>query len=114
MVQSTARNVDEYLGELPEERRAALRRLGKIPRRVVPEFAESIEYRLPYYRGPGGAGVAFASPRQHIAVYLAPRVVAAHANELAAYDVGKSCVRATSADAIDGPRFERLIRETKG
>ena len=41
-MKSRATTVSQYLGELPEERRAALAKLRKLVRKIAPELVENI------------------------------------------------------------------------
>jgi len=111
MVQSRAGSVDEYLAELPEERRAALTRLREMCVAELPGFTEIMAYGMPAYDR-DGSGIAFASQKRYISVYVRAEVRAVHAEELAAHDMGKSCLRFSLPARIDFDLVRRLLRTT--
>ncbi|HEV2317083.1 MAG TPA: DUF1801 domain-containing protein [Thermoplasmata archaeon] len=98
MVQSRAATVDEYLAGLPTDRRAVIARLRGLVQRELKGFQEGMEFGMPYYRGPNGAGIGFASQVGYIALYTGDRGTAlAKRNKL---DAGKSCIRFRQIDTI--------------
>lgn len=111
MVQSRAATVDDYLLELPPDRRPVVERLRELTRAHLSEFQEGMEYGMPYYRGPGGATFAFASQAGYVALYVGPRAAdLARKKEL---DVGASCVRIRRLDSIDWGLMEELVRSAR-
>jgi len=113
-MQSNASTVEEYLGELPEERRAALEAVRQVILKNLPKGYEEamnwgmITYQVPLetyadtYNKKPLMYAALAAQKNHMAVYL----TAIYMNEEASrdfeaayratgkrYDVGKSCVR---------------------
>jgi uncharacterized protein YdhG (YjbR/CyaY superfamily) len=113
-MRSNASTVEEYLGELPEERRAALEAVRQVILKNLPKGYEEamnwgmITYQVPLetyadtYNKKPLMYAALAAQKNHMAVYL----TAIYMNEEASrdfeaayratgkrYDVGKSCVR---------------------
>jgi uncharacterized protein YdhG (YjbR/CyaY superfamily) len=109
MVQSKARSVDEYLAGLPEERRAPVERMREIARRRLKGFEEGMEYGMPCYRRSPDGMVAFASQRQHVALYPGAAVLTALQKELTGLDVGKGCIRFARPEQIDWTLVERVF-----
>ena len=82
MVSSNATSVEDYLAELPEERRKAIMAIRKLIRKNLPRgFAESMQYGMISYSVPLKrfsdtynkqplAYVSLASQKNHMAVYL--------------------------------------------
>ncbi|MET9216113.1 MULTISPECIES: iron chaperone [unclassified Nocardia] len=94
MVQSAAPDVDTYLAELPDERRAALTRLRALCLAELPGFTEVMAYGMPAYERGGVGEIAFASQKQYISFYLLRSDIrAAFADRLAREDMGKGCLR---------------------
>ncbi|MEV0059908.1 DUF1801 domain-containing protein [Nocardia sp. NPDC050718] len=94
MVQSAAPDVDTYLAELPDGRRAALTRLRALCLAELPGFTEVMAYGMPAYERDGVGEIAFASQKQYISFYLLRSDVrAAFADRLAREDMGKGCLR---------------------
>jgi uncharacterized protein YdhG (YjbR/CyaY superfamily) len=110
MVQSKARTVDEYLGELPPERRVALQRMREIALRSLRGFQEGMEYGMPIYRRSPTEGVAFASQRRYVSVYPGVEVLTAFRRDLIGHDVGKGCIRFPSPEQIDWALVERIFK----
>ena len=117
-MQSTATTVEQYLDELPEERKEGMRKLRQIIRENLPEgFAETmsygmISYVVPYTLYPAGYHcdpkqalpfLSIASQKNFIAVYhmvvyadksLYDWFVKAYtAQSKTKLDMGKSCIR---------------------
>ena len=60
-MQSTAKNVTAYLGEVPAERKAALIKLRALCCRSLKDFEESMNYGGPCYSRNGEVEVAGAT-----------------------------------------------------
>jgi len=123
-VQSKARTVAEYLASLPPDRRAALQAVRKvITANLDPAYVECMQYGMIGYAVPHSVYPAgyhcdasqplpfahLASQKNHMAlylmcVYLAPEQLewfrAAWKTTGKRLDMGKSCVRFTSADDL--------------
>ncbi len=121
MPSSTAKTAQQYLAELPSERRAAITTVRKvILDSLPPGFEEGIQYgmlgyyvplsRLPdTYNGQALGVVALGSHKTHMSLYLmgvyADRELerwfkAAVAKAGKKLDMGKSCVRFRSVDDL--------------
>ena len=113
-MQSEARTVDEYLTEIPEERRLILDQIRTAIREQIPELQESMAYGMPAYTRPGETEpeVAFASQVQHISLYLPVSVVATNKHLLTGLNVGKCCVRYRAAAKVDLAIMRELLLET--
>lgn len=113
-MRSNASTVEEYLGELPEERRAAIGAVRKVILKNLPKGYEEvmnwgmITYQVPLEIYPGTYNkkplmyAALAAQKNHMSVYLTAIYMSEKASQefeeayLATgkrYDVGKSCVR---------------------
>jgi uncharacterized protein YdhG (YjbR/CyaY superfamily) len=120
MARSNASTVDEYLRELPAERREVVSQVRDAIRKRLPKGYDEvmnwgmISYEIPLSRYPNTYNkqplsyVALAAQKNHYAVYLMP---AGDERELAKLqkafdragkklDIGKSCVRFKSLDDI--------------
>ena len=113
MVQSKAADVDEYLAELPDERREALTRLRDLCRAELPGYTEMMAYGMPAYERVGEGAVAFASQKQYISFYvLRTDVRQAFEERLAGHDMGKGCLRFRNPEKIDYELVRDLLRAT--
>ena len=101
-MQSKASDVNAYLEEVPEERRAALERLRQLCLETVEGYDEGMAYGMPVYQKNGGGGVAFASQRNYISLYFQTEVLDEHREALAAAKIkaGKSCINFPKPDRI--------------
>ena len=121
MAISTAATVEEYLAELPAERRAELSRVREVIRRNLPKgYVEGmgfgmIGYTLPLdrypdtYNGQPLCYAGLAAQKNHLAVYLMgayadPKVEKAIKDGFKKagkkLDMGKSCIRFKAADDL--------------
>ena len=102
-MQSDATSVDRYLEEVPEKRKAALAKLRAVCLETLVGYEESMQYRMPSYRRPGGeVEVAFASQASYISLYvLRKNVLDRFRDQLAAANLGKGCIRYSTPAKID-------------
>ncbi|GAA4832166.1 DUF1801 domain-containing protein [Kitasatospora terrestris] len=113
MVRSGASDVDGYLAELPEERRAALTRLRQLCRRELVGFDEIMAFGMPAYERDGTCEIAFAAQKQYLSFYLLRGDVReAFGERLAGHDVGRSCLRFRSPGSMDFELLRDLLRAT--
>ncbi|MGW7413704.1 iron chaperone [Streptomyces sp. NPDC054863] len=113
MVQSSAQDVDSYLAEVPDGRRAALTRLRQLCRAELVGFEEVMAYGMPAYERDGVAEIAFADQKQYVSVYLLRTDVReAFAEQLAGHDMGKGCLRFRKPERIDFDLLRNLLRAT--
>ncbi len=114
MVQSNASTVDSWLAEAEPARAPVLAEIRTLAVKHLGATTESMRYGMPSYTRPGeaDAAFAFASQKNHIALYVSPRVHALHADALKGLDAGKSCIRFRRADQIDLDLVDRLLADT--
>jgi len=112
-MQSTAATVDDYMAEVPEERRAALARLRALCIEHLAGFEESMAYGMPGYSREGIIEVGFASQKNMIALYILRKdILDAHRGAFPKSSVGKGCIRYSNPARIDFGVVERLLFET--
>ncbi|MGW5117848.1 iron chaperone [Streptomyces noursei] len=113
MVQSKASDVDGYLTEVPEERKAALTKMRQLCREELVGFEEVMAYGMPAYERDGACEIAFASQKQYISLYLMRSDVRKTFEErLAAQDMGKGCLRFRRPENIDFDLLRELLKAT--
>ena len=101
-MRSDAIDVDSYLTQVPEGRRAVLTEIRDACRRLLAGFAEAMSYGMPTYSRDGIAEIAWASQKRYISLYvMRADVLDAHRGQLAGLDVGKGCIRYRSPAAVD-------------
>ncbi|MFG2819160.1 iron chaperone [Kitasatospora sp. NPDC048365] len=113
MVRSAAKDVDGYLAELPEERRAAPARLRQLCREELVGFDEVMAFGMPAYERDGACEIAFAAQRQYLSFYLMRGDVReAFGERLAGQDMGRSCLRFRRPENVDFDLVRELLRAT--
>ena len=90
---TTAKNIDEYLAALPDDKRVALEKLRKAIRAAAPKAEECISYGVPAFRLDGRMLVAFGAAANHCAFYPGSFPLEAHKDELKDYDTSKGTIR---------------------
>jgi uncharacterized protein YdhG (YjbR/CyaY superfamily) len=104
--------VDEYLGKLDSERRAALTQVRSLIVETVPEAVETMRYRMPTYDYKGAMLCAFASQKQYMSLYVEPRILDGHRWELQHLNLGKSCIRFRRLDQLPLDVVRKVLGET--
>ncbi|MFF2139894.1 DUF1801 domain-containing protein [Streptomyces sp. NPDC058193] len=113
MVRSEASDVDQYLAEVPEDRRDAMRGLRQLCRTELTGFEEVMAFGMPVYERDGAAEIAFASQKQYLSFYLMRGDVRqAFEARLADQDMGKGCLRFRTPGSIDFGLVRDLLRAT--
>ncbi|MBL8096457.1 MAG: DUF1801 domain-containing protein, partial [Anaerolineales bacterium] len=112
-MQSNAKDINAYLKQVPDERRATLDRLRKLCKASLKGYEESMAYGMPCYSRKGIVEVAFASQRQYISLYiLRKEVLDAHRERLKGISLGKGCIRYTRPDKIDFDVVKDMLAAT--
>lgn len=105
--------VSEYIKNAPENRQAALNRIRSICKKNLPGFEETIEYGMPAYKRNGVMGVAFASQKNNIALYILKKpVMDKYRVNFAKSNIGKGCIRYHNPEKIDFELIEKMIAES--
>jgi uncharacterized protein YdhG (YjbR/CyaY superfamily) len=112
-MQSSAKNVTEYLKELPAERRTAISKLRALCRRQLAGFKESMEYGMPCYKRKDVIEVGFASQKQYVSIYvLKTKVLNKYRTKLKPASIGKGCIRYRKPEQIDFGLIEAMLAES--
>ena len=113
-MQSKAKNVDDYLKEVPENRYESLAQLRKLCIKILVGYEESMEYGMPSYKKVGGeVEVAFASQVNYISFYILKEdVLNKYRESLAGLNLGKGCIRYRKPQQIDFKIVEQLLIES--
>ncbi len=100
--------IDEYLAALPAAKRAALQRLRKAIRAIIPDAEECISYGMPAFRVQGRVVAGFAATARGYSYYpFSGSTLRTLAGELAGHEGTKSAVHAT----LDEPLPTALVRK---
>jgi len=106
-------DVDAYIAAAAPGRQEALRALRQDCRDCLTGLSEEIRHGMPVYTRDGEAELAFASQKQHLALYvMRVDILDRHRDELANLDVGKGCIRFRRVDQIDRDLVRTILTET--
>src|SRR5262245_34048458 len=107
-MQSKASTIDEYLKELPAERRTALSEMRALIHRVDPKTVEAMQYGLPAF----GDLCALASQKNYMSLYVCESdIVKAHLAQVGKVSVGKGCIRFKRLSDLNLSAVESILRE---
>ena len=110
---SEAKNVDEYLTEVPEKRVKPLQQLRELCNKLLIGYTEGMAYKMPSYKKNNVVEVAFASQKQHICIYILKHdVMLANKALLKGTNHGKGCIRYANPDKINFDLIAKLLQET--
>lgn len=109
-MRSTAKTVDEYLQEIPEERREAVSDLRARIKRLAPEAEESIQYGMPTW-SMGDILFCVASQKQYVSLYVDPTLLEAYRPKLGKLNLGKGCIRFRHLKDLPMDVVEEMMHE---
>ena len=107
---SKVKTIDEYLAAVSDVNRAALAKLRKTIKAVVPRAEECISYQLPAFRLDGRLLVAFGAAANHCAIYPTANTVAALKDELKDYDTSKGTIRFPADQPLPVALVRKLVK----
>src|SRR5512140_855587 len=85
--------IDDYLAALPKDRRAALEKLRKVIKALVPEAEECIRYAMPAFRVDGRVFAGFLATSKGCSYYpFSGRTLTTLAADVAGYDQTKGAL----------------------
>lgn len=102
-------DIDEYIGNFPEDVQEMLQELRATIQTAVPEAEEAISYQMPTFKLKGNV-VSFAGYKNHIGLYPAPRGIEAFQEELAQYKGGKGTVQFPLDQPLPLDLISRIVR----
>lgn len=103
--------IDEYLKEIPEDRRRALRDLRNMIRSIVPEAEECISYRIPAFRLHGVVVAGFCATAKGCSYFpFSGSTLKALARDLGRYDQTKSSLHFSPERPLPITLVRKLIK----
>ena len=112
-MQSAVKDVAAYIEEAQQDRQESLTRLRRLCLETLTPYIEGMEYGMPCYKRDGVVEVAFASQKNYISVYIMKEgVVNANRDLLSGLNVGKGCIRYSSAAKLDFSVLRKLLSDT--
>jgi len=105
------KTIDEYLAGVSEDQRAALEKLRKTVRSIVPKAEECISYGMPAFRLDGKPLVYFAAAKNHCAFYPGSgSTVPDHRDELKAYETTKGSIHFQPDKPLPAALVRKLVK----
>lgn len=112
-MQSQAKDVNQYLKEVPAERLEALQQLRGLCLTTLQGYEESMAYGMPSFTKNGTVEVAFASQKNYISFYiLKEEILNQHRSALQGVSLGKGCIRYSKPEKIDFEVVKQLLKDT--
>jgi len=110
-----AATFDEYLASVSPKQRAALEKLRKTIKAIVPEAEECISYGLAAFRLHGKPLVAFGATANHCAFFpMDGTTVAAFAKELVDFETSKGTIRFQPEKPLPAALVKKLVKARLG
>ncbi len=109
-VQAKARDIDDFLAQLSDEKRAALQKLRKSIKAAAPRAEECISYGVPAFRLNGRLLVAFGAGANHCAFYPGAHPIEAHKDELKGYSTSKGTIRFNPQSPLPASLVRKMVK----
>lgn len=104
---AVAKSVEKYLAAVPTDQLAALQKLRKTIKSIIPDATEVISYGIPTFDFEGRHLVAFAAFKEHCSLFpMSYSTIRTHAAKLERFYVAKGTIRFTP----DKPLPVSLVR----
>lgn len=106
-----ASTVEQYLAELPDDRRAAMEGLRRTIRAAAPDATESIAYLMPAFRLGTQFLVSYASFKRHYSLFpSSDAVIEACGEALTPYLFGSGTIRFPASEPIPLDLVSRIVQ----
>lgn len=106
-----AASIDAYLSSVPRDKRAALEKLRQQIKAAAPGAEEVISYSLPAFRLNGKVIAGFGASAAHCTFYpFSGSVVAAHVEDLEAFELSKGAVKFDASKPLPARIVKKLVQ----
>ena len=103
-------SVDEYLARVPAGSRAALEKLRRTIKSIVPEALETISYEIPTFKLNGRMLVSFAAFSEHCSFFPGAGPIAVHQDDLKSFPTSKGTIRFTPDRPLSAALVKKLVK----
>src|SRR6267142_5056156 len=104
------KNIDEYLGGIPEPARGTLSKIRAAIRSAVPpEATETISYRMPAFKHKGVL-VWFAAFSDHCSLFPTAAVIEAFKNELKGFSTSKGTIQFPTDKPLPTTLVKKMVK----
>ena len=107
---SIAKDHDDYLARVPDEFRAALEKLRRTIRSIVPGAAEVISYQIPTFKLNGRMLVSYAAFSDHCSFFPGAGPIDEHQAELRSFQISKGTIRFTPHKPLSASLVKKLVK----
>ena len=103
-------NVDEYMAQLPDDRRAVMEQLRSTIRSAAPDATEVISYNMPAFRLGGRFLVSYEAFKHHYSLFpWNEEMLDELGDEMKPYAVGKGTIRFPADQPIPLDLVTRIV-----
>src|SRR5438128_8907897 len=111
-----ATDAEDYVAQIPEERRPHVQRLRKLVKKAVPKASEGIEWGMICYLYQGRPFACIASQKNYLSLHLPdlytqPKLRAKHAKALSSLKMGKGCINFRSTEELPLDTIQAILRQ---
>ena len=104
-------NVEEYLTDVPADKRMALEKLRKTIRSVVPKAEEYISYGMPTFKY-NGPLVSYAAFKEHCSLFpWGSGLIKKYAEELKPFKTSKGTIQFTVDKPLPAALVKKIIKD---
>jgi uncharacterized protein YdhG (YjbR/CyaY superfamily) len=104
-------DVDEYMAQLPDDRRAVMEQLRSVIRFAAPDATEAISYNMPAFRLDGRFLVSYEAFKRHYSLFpWSDEMVEELGEEMKRYAVGKGTIRFPADEPIPLELVTRIVQ----
>ena len=107
---STARSIDDYIGEFPAGTQKLLKEMRALIRKSAPGATETISYAIPTFDLNGRHLVHFAGYEHHIGFYPTASGIAAFKEEIKKYKSAKGSVQFPLSEPLPKDLISRIVK----
>ena len=101
--------IDDYLKNVPSEKRAELERIRKIAKEFLPGCEETISYGMPTLKLNGKSIIGFDAHKKHIGIYPFSGSVISKIKELNSYETSSGAIRVPFDKLMPKSLIEKII-----
>ena len=103
-------DVDEYMAQLPDDRRAVMEQLRSTIRSAAPDATEAISYNMPAFRLNGRFLVSYEAFKRHYSLFpWSEAMLEELGDEMNQYAVGKGTIRFSVGDPMPLELVTRIV-----
>lgn len=107
---NTPRDVEDYMSRVPEHQRAALERLRRTIKSIVPDASEVISYDIPTFKLDGRMLVSYAAFKHHCSFFPGAGPIKMHTNDLKSFQTSKGTIQFTPEHPLSTTLVKKLVK----